>query len=119
MQTVSERFEELKGTFACDTLTKHHFSEGLYAKQMTLPAGYEALSHSHAYDHLSILAAGRVIVTTDAGQTEYVAPCCINIVKNTNHSIYALEDASWFCVHATDETDADRVDEVLINRMEN
>ena len=38
----------------------------------------------------------------------------ITIKKHLNHSITALEDAYWFCIHATDETNPDKVDEVLI-----
>jgi hypothetical protein len=30
--------------------------------------------------------------------------------------IEALEDAVWFCIHATDETDPEKVDKVLIER---
>jgi DNA/RNA-binding domain of Phe-tRNA-synthetase-like protein len=48
----------------------------------------------------------------------YEAPACIEIKKQTNHMITALEDAVWFCVHATDETDVDRIDEVLIQKGE-
>jgi len=81
---------------------------------MTLPKGYEALSHAHKYDHLSILGKGRVIVKTDDTSNEYVAPACIEIKAGTHHSITALEDAVWFCIHATTETDPDAIDKVLI-----
>ena len=97
-----------------DLQTQHHFSDGLYAKQMTLPEGHFAITHSHKYDHLSILASGRVVVEVDGRRSEYAAPACINILADQKHSILALEDCVWFCVHATDETDADLVDEVLI-----
>lgn len=49
---------------------------------------------------------------------EYTAPACINIVKGVDHAIKALEDSVWYCVHATDETDATKVDEVLIQEGE-
>ena len=114
MQTVSELFKECNGCFEVDLGTQHHFSSGLYAKQMHLPKDYFAVSHAHNYDHLSILAKGKVIVRTDNGENTYSAPVCIEIKKGLHHSITALEDAVWFCIHATDETDADLVDEVLI-----
>jgi len=97
-----------------DLQTQHHFSDGLYAKQMVLPKDHFAITHAHKYDHLSILASGKVVVDVNGLRTEYVAPACINILADQNHSIIALEDSVWFCVHATDETDADSVDEVLI-----
>lgn len=92
----------------------HHFSAGVYAKQMHLPAGHYAVTHAHAYDHLSILAKGHVIVEMDGAETEYVAPACLTIHAGKHHRIVALEDSVWFCVHATDETDPDKVDEVTI-----
>lgn len=93
----------------------HHFSEGLYAKQMELKEGSFAVQHKHNYDHLSILAKGKVRVLFEGNLSkEYTAPACINIVKDVNHAVYALEDSVWFCIHATSETDVDKVDKVLI-----
>lgn len=93
----------------------HHFSEGLYAKQMELKEGSFAVQHKHNYDHLSILAKGKVRVLFEGNLSkEYTAPACINIVKDVNHAVYALEDSVWFCIHATSETDVDNVDKVLI-----
>lgn len=117
MNTISELFKECQGCFEIDLGTVHHFSSGLYAKQMHLPKDYFAVSHAHNYDHLSILAKGKVIVKTDNDNgVEYTAPVCIEIKKGLHHSITALEDAVWFCIHATDETDVDKVDEVLIKK---
>lgn len=114
MTTVAQQLEQLQGKFEVDLGTQHHFSSGVYAKQMMLPKGYFAISHAHNYDHLSILASGKVIVKTDDGEQVYTAPACLTIKKHLNHSITALEDAHWFCIHATEETDSDKVDEVLI-----
>jgi len=99
-----------------DLNISHHFSDGLYARKMLLPAGHFAVTHAHEYDHLSILAAGRVTVEVDGEVQELRAPACINILAGKHHEIIALEDAVWFCIHATDETDVDKLDEVLIRR---
>ena len=92
----------------------HHFSSGLYAKQMMLPAKHFAVSHEHTYDHLSNLAKVDVTVEVDGVKTEYKAPACINILAGQHHTITAHKDSVWFCVHATDETDLDKIDKVLI-----
>lgn len=93
----------------------HNFSDGLYAKEIVLPKGAFAVQHKHTYDHLSILAKGKVQVLFEGELSKvFEAPACINIVKNLNHSIMALEDSVWYCVHATDETDVEHIDEVLI-----
>lgn len=112
--SVSELAKAVEGRFDVDLGTVHHFSEGVYAKQMHLPKGYFAVSHKHSYSHLSILAAGVAEVETDDGKAIYAAPACINIAAGLNHKITALEDVTWFCIHATDETDVAKIDEVLI-----
>lgn len=96
--------------------TFHHFSDGLYAKEMHIPEGYSAVQHKHTYNHLSILAKGKVIVMFDDHWQTYEAPACIEIKKGINHAITALEDSVWFCVHHTFETDESKVDEVIIKK---
>ena len=112
----SEQFQQNKGTFEIDLGTQHYFSDGLYAKEMHIPKGYAAGMHKHEYSHLSILSKGRVFVRTDEYNKEYVAPACINLQAGINHTIEALEDATWFCIHATEETDINKIDEVLIQK---
>ena len=97
-----------------DLHVQHHFSDGLYAKQMTLPKGHFAVSHKHNYSHLSVLASGVAVVDVDGVESTYTAPACINISASVEHKITALEDVVWFCIHATDEADATKIDEVLI-----
>lgn len=97
-----------------DLKTQHHFSDGMYAKQMALPKGHFAVSHKHNYSHLSVLAQGVAVVETNGIETTYTAPACVDIAAGVEHKITALEDVTWFCIHATTETDPAKVDQVLI-----
>ncbi len=97
---------------------KHHFSDGLYAKESFIPKGSFGQKHVHNYSHLSILAGGRVVIEAGEESKEYSGMCCIEIKAGITHKIIALEDSHWFCIHATDATSADEVDEVLINKGE-
>jgi quercetin dioxygenase-like cupin family protein len=92
----------------------HHFSDGLYAKEMHIPANHCVVSHKHEYSHFSILAQGEVVVEVDENTKHYTAPACVEIKAGAAHKIFAIKDATWFCVHATSETDVDKVDSVLI-----
>ena len=92
----------------------HHFSDGVYAKEQRLAKGYEVQTHAHKYDHLSIMFGGPVEVECDGVSTMYVGHACITIKAGIQHRIVALGDSVWFCIHATDETEAEKVDEVLI-----
>lgn len=96
--------------------TVHYFSDGLYAKEMFIPKGMSAVQHKHSYDHLSILAKGKVIVMYDDGYETVNAPACLEIKKGINHAITALEDSVWYCVHHTFEKDSKKIDEVLITK---
>ena len=111
-------FKKLEGTFEVNPNIIHHFSDGLYAKQMIIPKGFMAGKHIHDYSHFSILAKGKVIVKTDDSAIEYNAPACIEIKAGVYHTVEALEDCSWFCIHATSEKNPDKVDEVLICRKD-
>lgn len=117
MTTITELAAQKLGTFEVDLGTVHHFSDGLYSKEMRIPKGYIALSHSHKYSHLSILSKGKVIVKTDDFTKEYESPACLEIKAGIHHSIEALEDCVWYCIHATNETDADKIDKVLIKEV--
>lgn len=92
----------------------HHFGGGVYAKQMNIPAGDVIVKHKHNFDHLSILGSGVVHVEVDGNVTELTGPACISIDKDKYHKVTALTDCVWFCVHATDCTDEEAIDEVLI-----
>ena len=94
--------------------TQHHFGAGVYAKEMHIPKGHVGVSHKHNYDHLSILARGKVAVVTDEHKIIYDAPAVVTIRARMHHAIYALEDTVWYCIHPTDETDPAKVDEVAI-----
>jgi len=92
----------------------HHFSDGLYAKQMIIQADTMILKHTHSFSHLSILASGKVAVMRGDEVDVIQAPACIEIKAGLVHGVKALTDCVWFCIHATHEKDASKVDNVLI-----
>jgi len=100
-----------------DINTKHHFDSGVYAREMHLPKGWQAESHKHRFDHMSILANGSVILTVDGTSSEYIAPSVLSVKAGKQHSIYAKEDSVWFCIHATEETDMQTLEKILIEEV--
>lgn len=112
--SIADRFAENVGRFDVDLGIQHHFSAGVYAKEIHIPAGCLVGSHSHRFDHLSLLASGEVVVSTDDWTRTYKAPCCLTIEAGVHHEIRALTDTVWYCIHATDVTDPALVDEELI-----
>lgn len=100
---------------------RHHFvgqddEKGVYAKEIHIPAGTVLVSHKHAYDHLSILASGWVRLEVNGEVQRKSGPMALVIKKGEEHSLMAITDTVWFCIHPTDETDEDKIDETLLAR---
>lgn len=80
-------------------------ADNLFAKKHILSKGDKIGKHIHSYSHLSILGYGSVRVNTPNGSKVYDAGDCIVITENTEHTIVALEDSCWFCIHTSDKGD--------------
>lgn len=93
---------------------RHHFADGLYAKEAFFPKGAQIVQHKHHYEHLSVLAKGKVVVVYEDKEEIVDAPACLVIGANKHHGVLALEDCVWYCIHATDEKDPDNIDKILI-----
>lgn len=92
----------------------HHFVGGMYAKETHIPAGVKLLQHAHEFDHLSILVRGSALVEVDQSRHVYHAPAFITIAAGKLHQVTAITDVCWACLHATDETDLDKIDGAIV-----
>ena len=95
-------------------MIEHHFGAGVYAKETRIPAGFVLVQHKHKHNHLSILASGSVELMVDGVRSIIHAPACLTIEADKHHGVKSLTDVIWYCIHATECTDADEIDEVLI-----
>ena len=93
---------------------RHHFGGGVYAKETIIPANKWLVQHAHKFDHLSVLAQGSVELIVDGTVTVVNAPACLTIKAGKHHGVKSLTDVIWYCIHATECTDEDEVDEVII-----
>lgn len=73
-------------------------------------AGCILVQHKHKYDHLSILAAGTIILDVNGKQSTLVAPQCLTIKAGVHHGVMAVTDAVWYCIHAESEPVTDHTD---------
>jgi quercetin dioxygenase-like cupin family protein len=95
-------------------MINHHFGAGVYAKETRIPAGSILIQHKHKYDHLSVLASGSVELIVDDVKSIVHAPACLTIQANKHHGVKSLTDVVWYCIHATECTEIDEIDDVLI-----
>lgn len=99
--------------------TKHHFAKGIYAKESFIPADSMVMQHNHTYDHISILAVGSVELVVDDVKTVIHGPACLTIEAKKHHGIKALTDTVWYCIHASNCTNEDEVDNTIIEPSNN
>lgn len=92
----------------------HHFLLGGVIKETHIPAGRVLVQHKHAYDHISILLSGSARIAVEGEAKIAHAMAAIKIAKGKVHSVRALTDCVWLCIHATEETDIAKLDVSLI-----
>jgi quercetin dioxygenase-like cupin family protein len=87
--------------------TKITCATNLWLRQMYFAkAGDANEGHVHNYDHMTLLAYGKVNVHVDNKTTEFTAPHMIFIKAGKSHFIEALEDGTIaYCVHALRDKD--------------
>jgi hypothetical protein len=77
----------------------------IYVRMMTFSEeGIQEPPHKHIFDHIQILATGKVKITVDGQESIHCAPKMIYIKKNVLHSIVAMEPGTTLmCVHGLRE----------------
>ncbi len=89
----------------------------LFSRMMRFTyAGDTEQGHTHNFDHLTLLAKGKLKVTVEGMATEFNAPQMIYIKADKNHELVALEDDTLaYCIHALRTKDgSDILDPAMI-----
>jgi hypothetical protein len=99
-----------------DCPLKHHFSPGLYLREIFMPAGTVVVGRVHKTEHFNILVKGAcVIVHDDFRREELRAPMVFVSKAGVQKVLYILEDMIWMTTHVTDETDLEKIEPLLVD----
>ena len=94
---------------------KHSFAPGVYVREIFIPKGTVLTGKIHRHAHPNFLMKGEVIVVTENGGRERLrAPRSMISEAGTKRAIIALEDTVWITVHATSETDLQKIEDYVI-----
>ncbi len=85
---------------------------GLYLRELFVPRGTIATGKIHKVGHANIIAKGSVSVLGEGKRIE--GPYWFFSPPGTKKAIYAHTDTLWITVHATDESDLDKIEDALI-----
>lgn len=94
---------------------KHSFADGMYVREIFIPKGFVLTGKIHRHSHPNFLMSGEVIVVTENGGRERLkGPLSMISSPGTKRAIVALEDTVWITVHATNETDLEKIEDYVI-----
>ena len=87
----------------------HHFSEGLYGREIFNPKGSLIITKTHKQGNFSFIPRGRLLVISEEGQKELSGGMFFSTKPGTKRFIYALEDTSFVTVHPNPTNSEDLV----------
>ena len=93
---------------------KHTFADGLYIREMKAPKGMINVSKLHKTNHPYFILEGDVSILTEKGIIRLKGPCSGITKAGTKRIVYFHEDTTWITVHATQETDLEKIEEEVI-----
>lgn len=93
---------------------RHTFADGLYIREMTAPKGMLNVSKLHKTNHPYFILKGDVSVLTENGIIRIKAPHSGITKAGTKRIVYFHEDTVWITVHATEETDLEKIEDEVI-----
>lgn len=117
MPTMREKVQRLEHSLLAlpqvDCPVRHYFAPGLYAREICIPKGTVLTGAVHKVENLVVLSAGKLRLVTEGGTVEISAPHTMTCKPGAKNAAYALEDSIWTNFFATNETDPDKLVELL------
>lgn len=84
-------------------LTTHRFTDGMYIREIFMPAGSLITSKIHKTEHPYIVSYGKVAVSIDSEDwNEIIAPYTGITKPGTRRVLYIIEDCIWTTFHRID-----------------
>lgn len=96
----------------------HHFSPGVYARELHIPADCTLTGEIHKYPQLNILSKGKISVLLEGGVQEIEAPFAVVSPAGTKRIAYAHTDCVWTTILHTDLTEVAAIEKRFIAKTE-
>lgn len=99
-----------------DCPVTHRFGPGVYIREVFMPKGAWVVGHYHTTPHINIMLTGVIGLMNDDG-TETVLHAPQTFVAQPGRKVaYIYEDVIWQNVHATDETDVEKLEDMFLDK---
>ena len=94
--------------------TRHHFSDGMYARELFIPVGTVVVGALHKSQHLYMVVKGECKVSSQYETVKIEAPYMGETIPGTKRVIYAETDCVWVTFHPTELTNIEEIEAALI-----
>ena len=102
-----------------ETETFHHFSDGIYARELRIPAGVCIVGALHKTRHFVMVSKGKCSIATHEGSQIVEAPYMVETQPGIKRVVYAFTDTIMTTFHVTNETDIDKIaEQILVPEVE-
>ena len=101
-----------------EILPKHYFADGIYAREILIPAGTLLTGMIHKTQTIDVVSYGDISVLTEAGVKRIQGPCTLISQPGIKKVGYAHTDTLWTTIHANrdDLTDLNTLEELLVTQ---
>lgn len=98
----------------------HRFTDGLYVREIFMPAGSLITSKIHKTQHQYFVLKGKVMVWVDGEEQIIEAPYIGITEPNTQRVLYVVEDCIWATSHPNpDNETVEQIEERILEKHEN
>ena len=125
-KTQDERIDELEATMVnnfdpVELPLTHRFTNGLYVREIFMPAGSLITSKIHKTQHQYFILKGSVSVWIDEGEEIFLEAPFIGVTEpGTRRVLYIWEDCVWATAHPNPENmDEIEIEEKIIEKRDN
>lgn len=95
---------------------EHIFGDGIYIRQVTLPAGAMVIGHFQKTVHMNIMIKGKVMMPDGNGGSKILSAPMTFQGSQGRKVGYVLEEVLWQNVYATHETDIDKLEATYLDK---
>jgi hypothetical protein len=91
---------------------KHYFADGVYAREIFLPAGTVIIGKIHKHAHMNVISQGKCTVITEFGIENIEAPHSFLSKAGTKRVVLTVEDVIWTTFHGVTEEQCGNLDTI-------
>lgn len=102
----------------CHIGIKHYYSDGVYAREMSAPAGAVITGKIHKYGQINILSAGTMSVVFGDKTKKVSAPFTVVAPAGSKRAFFCHTDCVWTTILGTDEKDPDKIEAEMTTNSE-